>query len=228
MKSKAFLEEIRKSEGLERAILKDIVVEGSRATFRLITDKSYSQGDVKYAAKVSEKYVPAGFTAEVNVMKSVPEGAAVAKFIKEYLAKKYPVVSAFSEEGDVYAEAGAGGGNFVIRVGKDEAVRFSGAEVADALSKELALRFAVCGTAKSNFAKAADTKSKRRKSPKSTFLQAGIFRSRTIFRSTGRSPRAQFILRISIPRRRTSPYAEASCIWRSARVKTEKPFLYLL
>ncbi len=143
MKSKAFLEEIRKSEGLERAILKDIVVEGSRATFRLITDKSYSQGDVKYAAKVSEKYVPAGFTAEVNVMKSVPEGAAVEKFIKEYLAKKYPVVSAFSEEGDVYAEAGAGGGNFVIRVGKDEAVRFSGAEVADALSKELALRF--CG-----------------------------------------------------------------------------------
>lgn len=143
MKSKAFLEEIRKSEGLERAILKDIVVEGSRATFRLITDKSYSQGDVKYAAKVSEKYVPAGFTAEVNVMKSVPEGAAVEKFIKEYLAKKYPVVSAFSEEGDVYVEAGAGGGNFVIRVGKDEAVRFSGAEVADALSKELALRF--CG-----------------------------------------------------------------------------------
>lgn len=92
MKSKAFLEEIRKSEGLERAILKDIVVEGSRATFRLITDKSYSQGDVKYAAKVSEKYVPAGFTAEVNVMKSVPEGAAVAKFIKEYLADRKSVV----------------------------------------------------------------------------------------------------------------------------------------
>ena len=95
MKSKAYLEEIRRSEGLERAILKDIVVEGTKATFRLITDKTYSGEDVKYASEVSGKYVPAGFTAEANVMKSVPEGAAVSKFIREYLAKKYPVVSAF-------------------------------------------------------------------------------------------------------------------------------------
>lgn len=143
MKSKAYLEEIRKSEGLERAILKDIIVEGTKATFRLVTDKTYSGEDVKYANEVSEKYVPAGFTAEANVMKSVPEGAAVAKFIREYLAKKYPVVSAFLEESDVRAEAGVGGGSFVVKVGKDEAVRFPGAEVVDALTKELALRF--CG-----------------------------------------------------------------------------------
>lgn len=143
MKSRAYLEEIRKSEGLERAILKDIIVEGNRATFRLITDKTYTESDVNYATKVSQKYAPAGFTAVANVMKSVPEGAAVSKFIKEYLTKKYPVVAAFVEDGDVRAEAGAGGGTFIVKVGKDEASRFSGAELIDALSKELALRF--CG-----------------------------------------------------------------------------------
>ena len=143
MKSKAYLEEIRKSEGLERAVLKDIIVEGTRVTFRLITDKNYTESDIKYANEVSKKYAPIGFTAEASVMKSVPEGAAVTKFIREYLAKKYPVVSAFLEEGDVRVEAGVGGGNFVVRLGKDEAVRFPQAEGLDALTKELSLRF--CG-----------------------------------------------------------------------------------
>lgn len=143
MKSKAYLEEIRKSEGLERAILKDIIVEGNRATFRLITDKTYTENDVKFASGVSQKYVPAGFTGVASVMKSVPEGAALVRYIRDYLTKKYPVVSAFIEEGDVSAEAGVGGGSFLIKVGKDEATRFQRDAVVDALSKELALRF--CG-----------------------------------------------------------------------------------
>lgn len=143
MKSKAYLEEIRKSEGLERAVLKDIVVEGNSATFRLITDKNYTESDVNYAAGVSQKYVPAGFTGTATVMKSVPDAAAIVRFIRDYLTKKYPVVSAFIEEGDLSAEAGVGGGNFTVRVGKDEASRFRREEVVDALSEELALRF--CG-----------------------------------------------------------------------------------
>ena len=143
MKSREFLEEIRTAEGLSRAILKDIVVEGSSVLFRLITDLNYTDEDVKYASRISQKYVPAGFTGTASVMKSVPEGAAVVRFVKEYLVKKYPVVAAFIEEGDIRAEAGVGGGNFVITIGKDEAVRFSGDAVIDALSSELALRF--CG-----------------------------------------------------------------------------------
>ncbi len=143
MKSKAYLEEIRKSAGLERAILKEIVVEGNRATFRLITDKTYTDGDVKYAADVSRKFVPEGFTADANVMKSVPESAAVARYIRDYLTKKYPVVSAFFEEGDIAVSAGAGGGHFVISMSKDEQSRFRRAEITDELAKELSLRF--CG-----------------------------------------------------------------------------------
>lgn len=143
MKSRAYLEEIRKSEGLERAVLKDVVVEGNRATFRLVTDKNYSENDVKYAEGVSQRYVPEGFTAAANVMKSVPEGAAVARYIRGYLAKKYPVVSAFLEEEDVCVSAGAGGGHFVIAMSKDERARFHNAEIADELVKELSLRF--CG-----------------------------------------------------------------------------------
>lgn len=143
MKSKEYLEEIRKSEGLERAVLKDIVVEGKKATFRLITDKNYSREDTDYAAKVSAKYVPAGFTAEATVMKSVPEGAAVRRFIREYLSKKYPAASAFLGEEDVVAEAGVGGGHFVVKAGKEELTRFQSVGLVDALTGELSLRF--CG-----------------------------------------------------------------------------------
>ena len=143
MKSREFLEEIRRADGLSRAILKDVVVEGNSVTFRLITDKTYSEEDVKYASRVSQKYVPAGFTGSASVMKSVPDEAAVVRFIREYLAGKYPVASAFLEEGDVRAEAGAGGGSFIIALGKDEASRLTAEEVIDGLSRELALRF--CG-----------------------------------------------------------------------------------
>ena len=143
MKSRAYLEEIRRAEGLERAVLKDIVVEGTRVTFRLLTDKTYTDADVKYACRVSEKYVPAGFTGTASVMKSVPDKVAVLRFIKEYLTSKYPVVSAFLEEGDIRAEAGVGGGSFIVTVGKDEASRFPSERAVDELSRELALRF--CG-----------------------------------------------------------------------------------
>lgn len=143
MKSRAYLEEIRKADGLERAVLKDIVVEGNVATFRLITDKTYTQKDVSYASDVSQKYVPDGFTGKASVMKSVPDGAAVVRFIREYLSKKFPVVAAFIEADDVSAEAGVGGGSFTVRVGKDEAARLEGDRTLDALVKELSLRF--CG-----------------------------------------------------------------------------------
>ncbi len=143
MKSKEYLEEIRKCEGLERAVLKDIIVEGKRATFRLVTDKTYSREDSDYAAQVSAKYVPAGFTADASVMKSIPESAAVRRYMREWLSKKYPAASAFLGEEDVIVEAGVGGGHFVIRAGKEELTRFQSVGAVDALSKELALRF--CG-----------------------------------------------------------------------------------
>ena len=143
MKSREYLQEIRKAEGLERAILKDIVVEDSSVLFCLITDKSYTQEDVQYASRVCEKYVPAGFTGKASVMKSVPDSAAVARFIKEYLTQKYPVVSAFLEEGDIRVEAGVGGGNFVLSLSKDAAARLSGDLFIDELTRELSLRF--CG-----------------------------------------------------------------------------------
>ena len=143
MKSKEYLQEIRKTDGLRRAVLKDIVVEGNSVLFRLITDSNYTEEDVNYASRISQKYVPAGFTGRASVMKSVPESAAVARFLKEYLASKYPVVAAFLEEGDITAEAGVGGGNFTVRIGKDEASRLARDAILDELSGELALRF--CG-----------------------------------------------------------------------------------
>lgn len=135
--------EIRQSEGLERAILKDIVVDKDCVVFRLVTDKTYSESDVKRAAEISQKYVPAGFKGTATIMKSVPERAALVRYIRDYLTKKYPVVAAFLEEDDVSAETHAGGGNFVVKIGKEEATRLRDDALQDALSKELSLRF--CG-----------------------------------------------------------------------------------
>ena len=143
MKSKQYLNEIRKSEGLERAVIKDIVVKGRAVTFRLITDKTYSEGDVAYAKEVSQKFVPEGFTAEVTVMKSVPDRAAVKRAAMEFLNREYPAAAAFIAEGDIVCEAGVGGGRFVLYVGEGERARFENGEIVDALTRELALRF--CG-----------------------------------------------------------------------------------
>ena len=61
MKSKEYLEELRRAPGLVRVVLRKIEVEKNVITFRLVTDVTYSPQDVEYARGVSQKYVPQGF-----------------------------------------------------------------------------------------------------------------------------------------------------------------------
>lgn len=143
MKSKEYLEEIRQAAGLCRAVLKKIEVKGRTATFYLITDKTYSGEDVAHAREVSAKYVPAGFEADVNVRKSVPDPEGVRRAVADILGTRFPAAAAFVDPADIEAYVDEGGGRFFIGVGEAERVRMHEDGILDAVSAELAKNF--CG-----------------------------------------------------------------------------------
>ena len=122
MRSEEYLREIRKSEGLQRAILSKIEVEGDKVTFRLLTDTTYSDEDIAFARRVSARFTPVGYQADVRVIKSVPSADAVKIFLCDYLKRAFPAVAAFVSPDDITAEAGKGGGHFAIGTASDEKI----------------------------------------------------------------------------------------------------------
>ena len=144
MKSKEYLEEIRNAPGLKRAVLRRIEVAGRTVTFHLVTDVTYAPEDVEYARGVSQKYAPQGFSAEVRVLKSVPDAEAVRKAVAQILKDRFPGMAAFVDPEDIAVEIDEGGGRFFISVGELERERMAGDGVMDAVSAELARSF--CGT----------------------------------------------------------------------------------
>ena len=144
MKSKEYLEEIRRSPGLSRAVLRKIEVSRTEATFFLVTDTAYSQEDIGYARGVTQKYLPEGFTAQVQLRKSVPEAAAVRRAVADFLSTRFPAVAAFVDPADIAAEVDEGGGRFFVTVGELERERMTGDGILDAVSAELSKNF--CGS----------------------------------------------------------------------------------
>ncbi len=142
MKSSDYLNEIRKAEGLRRAVLKKIVVEGRDVVFHLLTDVNYTDGDCAAAERVSQAYVPAGYTARVRVMKSVPGEEGVKRAVAETLKKRFPAAAAFVSPEDIRVSLHEGGGGFFIAIGDEERAQFTDA-VLDELSAELNKTF--CG-----------------------------------------------------------------------------------
>ena len=93
MKSKEYLEEIRKSPGLVRAVLRKIGVSRRTVTFFLVTDTAYSPEDKEYARGVSQKYVPEGFIAQVNLIKSLPPRSAPPTRTLRIICPLFPLPS---------------------------------------------------------------------------------------------------------------------------------------
>ncbi len=144
MKSEAYLNEIRTSNGLRRAVLKKLVVEGSRVVFYLVTDLTYRQQDVDFARDVSKKYVPEGYEADVDVMKSVPSAEGVSAKITGFLKEKFPAAAAFLSPADVEVSIGEAGGAFAVTFGDEEYARIPADELLNALAAELSRSF--CGS----------------------------------------------------------------------------------
>ena len=143
MKSKQYLQEIRQAAGLSRAVLRKIEVRGRTVTFYLITDKTYSGEDVEHARTVSARYTPAGFGAEVNVRKSVPDPEGIRRAVADVLKSRFPAAAAFVDPEDIEAYVDEGGGRFFIGVGETERGRMREDGILDAVSAELAKNF--CG-----------------------------------------------------------------------------------
>ena len=144
MKSEAYLNEIRGVEGLKRAVLSKIVVDGRDLVFHLVTDCNYTQGDVAKASAISQRYAPAGYTAQVRVVKSVPSEEGVRRAIYDFLRLRYPAAAAFLTPADVSVTVDGAGGRYVITAAEAERPQFAVENVLDALTKELSRRF--CGT----------------------------------------------------------------------------------
>ncbi len=144
MKSEAFLEEIRGTAGLARAILQKIVVEGEVVTFHLVTDVTYSTADLAHAEQVCKRYLPDGFQeARVKVVKSVPDEEGIRKAIADFLSKRYPAAAAFVAPKDIEVVRDKTGGRFFISVGSAESGQFSSGEILNGVSAELSRHF--CG-----------------------------------------------------------------------------------
>lgn len=144
MKSEEYLSEIRKSEGLCRAVLKRIVVEGNEVTFFLATDTKYSPEDLTYASSVSQKYLGEGLIAKVNVAKSVPDEEGIRKAIAEELRARFPAAAAFLSPDEIGVKCDKTGGRYTLSVGKTEEELFRSRGVIDKISAHLEKSF--CGS----------------------------------------------------------------------------------
>ncbi len=135
-KSIEYLEEIRKAEGLSRAVLKKIVVEGGEAVFHLVTDTSYTQEDVRYASEVSRRFCN-GLNATARVVKSVPDEEGIRRAIADMLGEKFPAFAAFVSPEDISVSLDKSGGRFFIGVSEIERAKGREDGIVDALSAEL-------------------------------------------------------------------------------------------
>ncbi len=119
MRSKEYLQEIRKSAGLVRAVLRKIVVERGEAVFYLVTDVNYTPEDLSYAEEVTKRYAE-GLKSSVRLMKSIPSEEAVRLAVLEILKRESPSLAAFVEPEDVAVTVFEGGGRFSIVTGEGD------------------------------------------------------------------------------------------------------------
>ncbi len=141
-KSLEYLQEIRKAEGLSRAVLKKISVEGGEAVFHLVTDRNYSSEDVRYASEVSRRYA-GGLNASAHVVKSVPDEEGVRRAVADSLRLRFPAFAAFVSPEDIRIVLDGNGGRFFIGVSEIERAKGQEDGIIDALSSELNRTF--CG-----------------------------------------------------------------------------------
>ena len=145
-KVEEYLIKIRQSDGLKNAILCGITItkRTKTAEFFLVTDKAYSAVDEGYAVRVSQTYLPDGFTATARIVKRVPDATILRKRIYEYVCDKFPAASAFLEERNIEVEMLQSGAHFYMDIASGEQTLFSSGNILDSVSAYLQSVF--CGT----------------------------------------------------------------------------------
>ncbi len=143
---KEYLEEIREREGLGNAILVGITLskKENSAEFSLVTDKTYSVRDENEARIRSQKYLPAGMTAKVKIIKRVPDKEGLKTRIYEYMQKSFPAAAAFLEPQNIKVEMLTSGANFLVDIAAGEQTLFTSGKILDEVSRYLSSIY--CGS----------------------------------------------------------------------------------
>ena len=145
-KVEAYLSKIRELNGLKNAILYGITVikREKTAQFSLITDKTYSALEEGQALDITQSFMPDGFTAQIKIIKRVPDKQMIAQKIYAYIATKFPAASAFLEEGNIEVEMLSSGAHFIVDIASGEQTLFSSGKILDDVSAYLQSVF--CGS----------------------------------------------------------------------------------
>ncbi len=141
-----FLEKIRRSSGLQNAILCGITMSKRTkiAEFTLVTDKTYSAKDVESASEVCAEFIPEGFTPAVRIEKRVPDEEGIRRRIYEYVKKAFPAASAFLDEENIRVEMLTSGAHFFVDIAAGEQTLFTSGKILDEVSRYLSSVF--CGS----------------------------------------------------------------------------------
>ncbi len=146
MKLEEYLGKIRGISGLQNAIVYGISLRKKTrvAEFSIVTDKTYMDAEVERAQSITQAYLPAGWTAEMKIIKRVPDAEAVKQRIFDYISVKFPSVSAFLEKKYIQVEMLQSGAHFVVDIASGEQALFSAGRILDDVSAYLQSYY--CGT----------------------------------------------------------------------------------
>jgi DNA polymerase III epsilon subunit family exonuclease len=145
-KVEEYLAKIRELDGLKNALLHGITVftKEKRAEFSLITDKAYTALEEMKAQKLSESFLPSGFTATVKIIKRVPDSEILRRKIYEYVSDRFPAAAAFLAPENIEVEMLSSGAHFYVDIASGEQSLFSSGRILDEISKYLQSGY--CGT----------------------------------------------------------------------------------
>ena len=140
-----YLREIRAIDGLKNAVLEGICVYKRQkiAEFSLITDRSFTKFDENDAMEITQKYLPAEFSAKVKIAKRLVDEELLQECIFSFVADTFPAAAAFLKQRDVKVEIVGGVANFYFEVATDEKSLFDTGKVLDAVCAHLSSRY--CG-----------------------------------------------------------------------------------
>lgn len=106
------------SDNMSNAIINSVEVdEGDRSVIvKLVTDKAYSQDDLRMAANVILKYVPEYFKTDVVISKLTPDAEIIKRRILEIIREHFTSLAATLSDEDVCVESAPGCFDYKISV----------------------------------------------------------------------------------------------------------------
>ena len=135
----AYITEIRAMNGVKNAILYGITVskKENSAEFSLVTDKAYTQDEAEAATDITARYVPAGFSARVKIIKRTPDKETVRRKIFDYVGVKFPAAAAFLDEEHIGVEMLSSGAHFYFDIASGAQTLFTASNILDTVSRYL-------------------------------------------------------------------------------------------